>query len=81
MLFFFFFVGVLGWLIIYLFLFILFIKDSFMLKWWCFDEIGGDDDIIYIVWYCVEKDNKKGLWIRYIMKGLEYDFSDLDNKV
>jgi len=29
----------------------------------------------------VEKDNKKGPWITDTTKGLQYDFSDLDNKV
>jgi len=56
-------------------------KDSFTLKWRRPEETGGDDDITYIVRYRVEKDNKKGPWMTDTTKGLEYDFSDLDNKV
>lgn len=56
-------------------------KDSFTLKWRRPDETGGDDDITYIVQYRVEKDNKKGPWIKDTTKGLQYDFDDLDNKV
>ena len=29
----------------------------------------------------MEKDNKTGPWITYTTKGLEFDFSELDNKV
>ena len=56
-------------------------KDSFTLKWRRPEETGGDDDITYTARYRVEKDNKKGPWMTYTTKGLEYDFSDLDNKV
>jgi len=76
-----FFVGALGRPIIYSPTSTQLIKDSFTLKWQRPEETGGDDDINYIVRYRVEKDNKKGPWMTYTTKGLEYDFSDLDNKV
>jgi len=56
-------------------------QESFTLKWRRPEETGGDDDITYIVRYRVEKDDKKGPWMTYTTKGLEYDFSELDNKV
>lgn len=79
--FFLFFAGAPGRPIIYSPSSTLLIKDSFTLKWRRPDETGGDDDITYTVRYRVEKDNKIGPWITYTTKGLEYDFSDLDNKV